>query len=90
MLPSEIPVPPEGYELPPLPPGIVKALRVFKGRFPELLKKHPHRWAACDRERLLFVSDSWDVAYDRCLKRGLKPDEFVVCCILPDATEFID
>jgi hypothetical protein len=73
-----------------LPPGIVKALRVFKAHFPELLKKYPRQWAACDTTRFLFVGESWDAIYKRCVKRGLKEDEFVVCCLLPDATEYID
>ena len=38
------------YIPPPLPPGVVKALRVFKAHFPELLKKHPDKWVACDGE----------------------------------------
>ncbi len=79
-----------GYVPPPLPPGIVKALRVFKAHFPELLKKHPGEWAACDSERLLFVGQSWDAIYGRCVKRGMKEDEFIVLCLLPDATEYID
>lgn len=73
-----------------LPPGIERALRVFKAHFPELIAKHPDRWAACDGERVLWVGDSQEVLYKRCLKRGLKEDEFIVLCLLPDATEFID
>lgn len=73
-----------------LPPGIEHALRVFKAHFPDLIAKHEKRWAACDTERLLWVGDSHEVLYKRCLKRGLKEDEFIVLCILPDATEFID
>lgn len=75
---------------PPLPPGVEKALRVFKAHFPELLKQHPGEWAACDQNQFLFVGKSWDRIYERCLKRGLKEDEFVVLCLLPDATAYID
>lgn len=73
-----------------LPPGITKALRVFKEHFPELIAKHPHRWAACDTKRLLYVGDSQEVLYAKCLKRGIPDGEFIVLCILRDATEFID
>jgi hypothetical protein len=73
-----------------LPPGIERALRVFKAHFPELIARHPKRWAACDGNGVLFVGDSQEVLYKRCLKRGLSEDEFVVLCLLPDATEFID
>jgi hypothetical protein len=78
------------YTPPPLPPGVVKALRVFKAHFPELLKKHPDKWVACDGERVLYIGDSQEVLYKKCLKRGLKEDEFIVLYTLPDATEFID
>ena len=89
--PAGVPDPAEAEYAPPqLPPGIAKALRVFKAHFPELMKKHPGDWAACDGEKLLFVGRSWDAIYKRCVKRGLKEDEFIVLCLLPDATEFID
>lgn len=91
MLPENLSDPAiQSYEPPPLPPGIAKALRVFKAHFPELIAKHPKRWAACDGKKVLFVGDSQEVLYARCLKRGLKATEFVVLCLLPDATEFID
>ncbi|MBA4067408.1 MAG: hypothetical protein C0501_27600 [Isosphaera sp.] len=78
------------YVCPPLPSGIVKALRVFKAHFPELLKKHPRRWVACDGERVLYVGDSQQVLFDKCLKRGIPDGEFIVLYTLQDATEFID
>ena len=66
------------YIPPPLPPGVVKALRVFKAHFPELLKKHPGEWVACASDQFLFVGRSWDKIYQRCLKLGLKEEEFIV------------
>jgi hypothetical protein len=78
------------YTPPPLPPGIVKALRVFKAHFSELLKKHPDKWVACDGERVLFIGDSQEVLYRKCRRRGLGPDEFVVLYTLPDAADYID
>lgn len=78
------------YVPPPLHPATVQALRVFKAHFPELIRKHYHRWAACDGEKVLYVGDSQEVLYRRCLKKGLKEEEFIVLCILSDATEFID
>ncbi|MCI0704057.1 MAG: hypothetical protein L0241_23610 [Planctomycetia bacterium] len=81
--------PAEDYVPPPLPEGIRKSLRVFKAHFPELLKKHPGWWAACDASELLFVGNDWDTIYKKCLKRGLKETEFVVVCLLPDAADSI-
>ena len=73
-----------------LPPGIVRALRVFRRHFSTLLAEHPGRWAACDSNEVLFVGDGQEPLYRQCLDRGLQEDEFVVLCLLPDATEYID
>ena len=74
----------------PTPPGIIRATRVFAAHFPELLKKHDREWVACDGSRILFFGDSQEVLYNRCLKRGLKPDEFIVDYITPGAIDDID
>lgn len=74
----------------PTPPGIVRATRVLVSHFPELLKKHERRWVACDATGVLFVGDSQEGLYQRCLKRGLKPDEFVVDYIMPGAIDNLD
>jgi hypothetical protein len=76
--------------VPPISPGIRKALRTFKTLFPDLLAQQPGKWVACDGERLLFTGDSQEILYARCLKRGLSETEFVVLCLLPDAAEYID
>jgi hypothetical protein len=75
---------------PGIPPGIRKALRVFVDNFPELLKKHLNKWVACDTNGVLFAGYSWDVIFNRCLKRGLKPDEFVVNYVMPGAIDDIN
>jgi hypothetical protein len=75
---------------PPLPAGIVKALRVFKAHFPELLKKHPDKWVACNGERVLYVGDSQEALFKKCRKSGIPDGEFVVLYTLPDAADFID
>jgi hypothetical protein len=79
--------PPSGpdHAEPGIPPGIRKALRVFVDNFPELLKKHLNKWVACDASGVLFAGRSWDVIFNRCLKRGLKPDEFIVNYVMPGA-----
>lgn len=75
---------------PPLPPGIVKALRVFKAHLPELLKKHPDKWVACDGERVLYIGNSQEVLFKKCRKRGIPDGEFIVLYTLPDAADYID
>src|SRR5438105_794143 len=74
----------------PTPPGIIRATRVLVAHFPELLKKHDRKWVACDGNGILFFGDSQEVLYKRCLKRGLKPDEFVVDYIEPGALHDLD
>jgi hypothetical protein len=73
-----------------VPAGIRKALKVFLAKFPELLQKHYRRWVACDATGVIFVGDSQEALYKKCLSRGLKPDEFVVDYILPGAFEDLD
>jgi hypothetical protein len=68
-----------------LPVGIAKALDRFRAELPELLTKSPRKWAAVTADRVLFVGPSHDRLYQRCLKAGLREDEFVVRCVLPDA-----
>jgi hypothetical protein len=74
----------------PTPPGIIRATRVLVAHFPELLKKHDREWVACDANGILFFGDSQEVLYKRCLKRGLRPDEFIVDYIMPGAIDDID
>src|SRR5437879_5860479 len=89
--PTGTPVPEtDEYGYRPVPPGIIRALRVFVAHFPELLKKHDRKWVACDGNGILFFGDSQDVLYKRCLKRGLKPDEFVVNYVMPGAIDDLD
>ena len=45
---------------------------------------------ACGGNGVLFVGKSWDTVYRQCLKRGLKPDEFVVDYIEPGALHDLD
>src|SRR4051812_35708916 len=79
-----------GYVPPTLPPETRRALRVLVAHFPELLKKHQRKWVACDGNGVLFVGRSWDAVYNRCLKRGLKPEEFVLEYVLPGGLHDLD
>ena len=88
--PAGVPDPAEAEYAPPqLPPGIAKALRVFKAHFPELLKKHPEKWVACSADGVLTIGESWDALYNRCLKT-MKPDEFIVDFVMPGAIDDLD
>jgi hypothetical protein len=77
-------------DLRPVPEGIRKALKVFVAEFPELLKRHYRKWVACDATGVLFVGDSQEVLYKKCLAKGLGPDQFVVDYMLPGAFDDLD
>ena len=91
MLPANVPDPAvENYVPPPLPPETVRALRVLVAHFPEWLKKYDRKWIACDGNGLLFVGTSWDSVFKRCLKRGLRVEEFAIEYMSPGGLHDLD
>jgi hypothetical protein len=74
----------------PVPPETIRVLRVLVAHFPEWLKKHDGKWVACDENGFLFAGKSWDAIFKRCLKRGLKPEEFVIEYMMPGALHALD
>ena len=84
------PASPGGDFRPNLPEGIRKSLRAFVSSFDELLVKYQNRWVACDESGFRDVGDDWAGVYARCLKRGMKPDEFVVDYMTPGGLDDLD
>ena len=78
------------YVPPPLPPETVRALRVLVANYPELLKRHDRKWVACDGNGVLFVGPTWDSVFNRCRKRGLKLEEFVIEYVMPGGLHDLD
>jgi hypothetical protein len=64
---------------------IVKSAAAFYRDLPELLKTHYWRWVAYHGDARLGFSKTQTDLYLRCLKQGLKEDEFVVLHIEPQA-----
>jgi hypothetical protein len=72
-----------------IPPGIRRSNEAFRRDLPELLKnkKLYRKWVAYHGdERIGIARSSFDL-YEACLRKGLKEEEFVVRCIIPDISE---
>jgi len=70
--------------LPEVPPMIAASLAAFRRALPELLQKRPEQWVAYHGEECIgFARDSFPL-YRKCYERGLKDNEFVVECIVPE------
>jgi hypothetical protein len=67
-------------------------LAAFRQALPQLLqvKERWREWVAYRDNECLGFSASGTELYNECLARGLKKDEFVVCCILPDIPPEVD
>jgi hypothetical protein len=72
-----------------IPPGVRRSTEAFRRDLPELLKirKWYRRWVAYHgEERIGIARDPGDL-YEECERRGLKREEFRVCCIVPEMEE---
>jgi hypothetical protein len=55
-----------------------QAQQAFYRSLPELLKTHDRKWVAFRGEELIGFARTQTELYERCLRRGLKEDEFVI------------
>jgi len=55
-----------------------QSMDAFYRDLPELLKEHPRKWVAYHGDELIGVGRTQTELYHKCLRRGLKEDEFVV------------
>jgi hypothetical protein len=72
-----------------IPPGIRRSTEAFRRDLPELLKNKRlfRRWVAYHGdERIGIARDPIDL-YEECERRGLKQEEYAVCCIVPEMDE---
>ncbi len=68
--------------------GVDLGWRQFQKDLAELMKNHAGTWVTYEgRTRVEFGTDRADLIL-RCLDRGLRPDEFMVCRIEPLGDEF--
>jgi len=55
-----------------------QAQEAFYRSLPELLKTHDRQWVAFRGEELIGFASSQTELYQRCVRRGLNEDEFVI------------
>lgn len=70
-----------------MPPMMARSLEAFRRDLPELLETHYHQWVAYHGDQRLFFGRTQTKLYERCLRRGLEPDEFMVCSIEPEIAD---
>jgi hypothetical protein len=55
----------------------------FTRDLPELLRTHPHQWAAYHGEERIGLATTRTALYQECLRRGLQPGQFAVLPVRP-------
>jgi hypothetical protein len=66
-------------------PIFVRSLKAFYRNLPELLKRHEGKWAAYYGDECVGIARTQTELWERCLRRGLKEDEFVVLYVFTGA-----
>jgi hypothetical protein len=70
-----------------LPAMLACSLEAFRRALPELLKTHYRQWLVYHGDQQLGFARTETELYKRCLQRGLKRDEFMVCLIEPELAD---
>ncbi|MBI1904023.1 MAG: hypothetical protein HYS13_23225 [Planctomycetia bacterium] len=70
-----------------VPPMIVRSQQAFARDLPELLKTHYFQWVAYHGDERVGFGRTETELYQRCFRRGLKDDEFVVRSIEPQIAD---
>lgn len=68
----------------PVPPMIARSFEAFRRDLPALLETHYRQWVVYHGEEQLGFGRTETELHQKCLRRGLKRDEFLVCSIEPE------
>jgi hypothetical protein len=71
----------------PVPPMLARSLDAFRRDLPRLLETHYGKWVVYQGDAQLGFGKTETELYEKCLARGMKRDEFLVCSIeleIPD------
>jgi len=71
----------------PVSPTLARSLDAFRRDLPALLKTHYGRWVAYHGDEQLGFGKTQTELARKCLARGLKLDEFLVCSIEPEIAD---
>ena len=66
-----------------VPPMVVRSRDAFLRDLPCLLGERPREWVAYHGDAQLGFAKTRTELYQECLRRGLNPEEFLVCSIEP-------
>ena len=61
-----------------------RALLAFWRDLPQLLEERYHQWVGYHGEQCLGFADSQEELWQECLRRRLRPDEFLIRSIEPE------
>lgn len=78
-------IPPYGYGSLYVPPLVAQAQEAFRRDLTQLLQERPGQWVVYTGPRQLGFAKTKTELYQECLRRGMQPDEFLVCCIEPES-----
>ena len=67
-----------------------EALRTFQRDLPQLWADRPGEWVAYQGDRRIGFGSSKTQLYQQCLRRGLKPSEFLVLSVEPLSPQEVD
>jgi len=75
-----------------IPPGIGSSQEAFRRDLPQLLqqKRLARQWVAYHGNERIGIARAEADLYEACYRRGLKDEEFVVRCIVPELPPDID
>jgi hypothetical protein len=75
-----------------IPPMIQRSMEAFRRDLPGLLqmKRLDGQWVAYHGDCQIGFAKTKTPLYQQCLERGLKIDEFIVMCVMPDLPDESD
>ena len=71
----------------PVAPMIARSLEAFRRDLPQLLRTHESEWVAYHGDERLGFAWQATTLHNRCIRRGLKEDEFLVLFVMAETAD---
>lgn len=71
----------------PVSPMIARSLEAFRKDLPQLLRTHARKWVAYHGDERIGFARKGTELYDKCIRRGLKQDEFLVLLVRAETAD---